>query len=282
MLYRPYGKTHEELSIIGFGGIMLDRLTQEQANEYVAEAIDYGINYFDVAPSYGDAEDRLGPALQPYRKNVFLACKSGERTKKGAQKELEQSLEKLCTDYFDLYQLHSMTTEEDFKISMSPDGALETLIEAQEQGIVKYLGFSAHSVEIAMKLLEAFPFDSVLFPVNFVNWFEGNFGLQVVEKANRQGMGVFAIKAMAESLVAEGSKPPNPRCWYVPLDDKEMAQRALCYTLSQNITAAIPPGDIHLFRWAIEAVENFQPITQEEIEVLKKYAKGREPVFSNQ
>lgn len=281
MLYRPYGKTDEHLSIVGFGGIIVDQLEQGQANNYVAEAVDYGINYFDVAPSYGHAEDRLGPALQPYRKEVFLACKSGDRTKKGALMELQQSLKKLRTDYFDLYQLHSMITEEDFETAMSPDGALETLLLAREQGLVKYLGFSAHSVEIALKLLDSFSFDSALFPVNFVNWFEGNFGLQVVEKANMQGIGMLAIKAMAKSLVPKGSKPPNPRCWYAPIDDKEEAQLAFRYTLSQNVTAAIPPGDMNLFRWAVEAVENFQPVTAKEVEVLREYAKGREPIFNS-
>ncbi len=106
---RSLGKTGEKLSMIGFGGIMVDKATTEESAIWVKEAIDNGINYFDVAPSYGNAEEMLGPALEPYRKDVFLACKTGERKKEGARKELEQSLKYLRTDHFDLYQLHAVT-----------------------------------------------------------------------------------------------------------------------------------------------------------------------------
>lgn len=280
MLFRNYGSTNEKLSIVGFGGIMLDKVAQSDANDYVAEAIDYGVNYFDVAPTYGDAEDKLGPALKPYRDKVFLACKTGERTKQEAKAELHRSLEKLKTDRFDLYQLHAMTTEEDFQQAMGPNGALEAFLDAREQGLVRYLGFSAHSVEVALKLIEHFEFDSCLVPVNFVNWFNGDFGMQIVERANHKGMGVLAIKAMAKTLVPEGEEKPNPRCWYAPIEEKEIAKLAYRYTLSQPITAAIPPGDIKLFRWGIEAITDFKPVTDEEVAKLKDYAKGVAPVFS--
>ena len=99
---RTLGRTSEKLSLLGFGGIVVMDATPAEAAERVARAIEYGVNYFDVAPSYGDAEIKLGPALQPYRKNVFLACKTQERSKEGARKELEQSLKHLYTDHLDL------------------------------------------------------------------------------------------------------------------------------------------------------------------------------------
>lgn len=117
---RTYGNTGEKLSIIGFGGIVVAQVTQEEANTYVAEAIDKGINYFDVAPTYMDAEDRFGPALQGKRNNIFLACKTENRTREGAESFLHQSLGKLKTDYFDLYQLHAMTTLEDVEQVFPP------------------------------------------------------------------------------------------------------------------------------------------------------------------
>jgi len=159
---RALGKTGEMLSMIGFGGIVVDKATTEQAASRVREAIDYGINYFDVAPSYGNAEEMLGPALEPYRKDVFLACKTGERKKDGARRELEQSLKRLHTDHFDLYQLHAVTTLEDVDTIFGKDGALETFVEARDEGKVKYLGFSAHSVEAAMALM-----DLILIPSSF-------------------------------------------------------------------------------------------------------------------
>jgi len=106
---RAYGDTGERLSIIGFGGMVVNGVEQEHANRFVAEAIERGVNYFDVAPSYGDAEFRLGPALEPYRKNVLLACKTERLTKEGAAAELAESLQRLRTDHVDLYQLHAIT-----------------------------------------------------------------------------------------------------------------------------------------------------------------------------
>ena len=110
---RALGKTGEKLSIIGFGGIVVTNATTEQAAERVRAAIEAGVNYFDVAPSYGNAEDMLGPALEPHRKGVFLACKTQGRTREAATKELESSLRKMRTDHFDLYQHHAVTKRKD-------------------------------------------------------------------------------------------------------------------------------------------------------------------------
>ncbi|WP_164931064.1 aldo/keto reductase [Dictyoglomus sp.] len=279
MQKRPYGKNRELLSIIGFGGILVMNEEQKEANRRVAEAIDLGINYFDVAPSYGDAEDKLGPALRGKRKDIFLACKTMERIKDKAWEELQRSLKKLETDHFDLYQLHAMTTEEDFQLVTGPNGALEAFIKAKKDGIIRYIGFSAHSVEVALKLLEIFDFDSILFPINWVNFFNGNFGPQVVKKAQEKNVTILALKAMAKTIIPEGQERRYPKCWYDPIDDKELAQLALRFTLSQPITAAIPPGEYKFFKWAVEVGENFKPLTDEELNILKQKAQDLEPIF---
>ena len=276
---RPYGKTGEMLSIIGFGGIVAAELPQEEANDIVAFAIDRGVNYFDVAPTYMDAEERLGIALKGKRNNIFLACKTGKRTKEEARKELENSLRLLNTDHFDLYQLHSMTTDEDFEVAMGPGGAMETFVKAKDEGLIRYIGFSAHSVEVALKLLDAFQFDSVLFPLNWVNYFNANFGPQVVEKAMAKGVARLALKAMAKTVIPEGQSRKYEKCWYLPVDEPELASLALRFTLSQPITAAIPPGEPKLFKMALDIAEKFTPITEEEIRLLKEKAKGLEPIF---
>src|SRR5210317_1391144 len=123
---RTLGRTGEMLSMIGFGGIVVNKATTAQAATRVKEAIDYGINYFDVAPSYGNAEEMLGPALEPYRKDVFLACKTQKRKADGAREELENSLKLLRTDHFDLYQLHAVTKPEDVDTIFAEGGAMET------------------------------------------------------------------------------------------------------------------------------------------------------------
>lgn len=276
---RPLGKTGENLSVVGFGGIVVTGVDQTEANRYVAEAIDRGINYFDVAPSYGDAEERLGPALKPYRSQVFLACKTGKRTKKEADEELRNSLKRLRTDHFDLYQFHALSTKEEMEQVFGPGGALEAFLEAKDQGLIRYIGFSSHSVETALALLDRFPFDSILFPINYVLYYKAGFGPQVVEKAVQKGVGRLALKAMAKTHWAEGEERNYPKCWYHPITDPQEARMALRFTLSQPITAAIPPGDIRLFRLAMEVAENFTPITQEEVQELKAMAQNLKPIF---
>ena len=140
---RQYGRTKEKLSIIGFGGMVVKNVTPKEAANFVAEAVDRGVNYFDVAPYYGNAQERLGPALKPYRQNCFLACKTLERDAAGAAAELKQSLKLLKTDHFDLYQLHALTDLEEVEQAFGPGGAMETILKAQKDGKIRYIGFSA-------------------------------------------------------------------------------------------------------------------------------------------
>lgn len=283
MLYRSLGKTGVTLSIVGFGGIVVANVPQREANEAVARAVARGINYFDVAPSYDDAEERLGPALEPYRNQVFLACKSTRRTGAQLRAELEQSLTRLRTDHFDLYQLHAMTTEEDFQQAMGPGGALEAILAAKEQGLVRHVGFSAHSQEIALKLLDAFAFDTILFPVNWVNCIVAGFGPAVVQKANEMGMGVLALKGMARSRwESDEERGHFPKCWYMPCHEPAEAELAFRYTLSQPITAALPPGDPRLYWMGVDFAERFTPLTAAEMSEVEARARGYSPIFTLQ
>jgi len=277
---RPLGKTGEQLSIIGVGGVLVMDTEQSFANRIVAEAFDRGINYFDVAPSYGNAEERLGPALMPYRKNLFLACKTLKRDKAGARAELDQSLKRLRTDYFDLYQLHALTKMEDLDRALAPGGAMETFLEARQAGKIRFIGFSAHSVETALAAMDRFPFDTLLFPFNWVLYYQANFGPQVLERARSKSMGCLALKAMAKTSWPEGLKrKPYPKCWYQPAGVPEEATLALRFTLSEAVTAAVPPGDERLFRLAMEVAAKFQPVTDVERETLKTRSAGLKPLF---
>jgi len=275
---RSLGRTGESLSMIGFGGIVVRDATPEESSQRVEQAISYGINYFDVAPSYGDAEIKLGPALEPYRDDVFLACKTQERDKDGARRELEQSLERLRTDHFDLYQLHAVTTLEDVDTIFSDNGAIHTFLEAREAGQVRFLGFSAHSVEAATALMDRFDFDTILFPINFATWHAGNFGPQVLEKAQEKGMGILALKAMARRPWPQGTER-IPKCWYEPLSDPEDALMGLRFTLSHPVTAAIPPGNEDLFSMALDLASKFEPLTQPEVEEIKQKGLQETPIF---
>jgi len=277
---RSLGKTGEKLSMIGFGGIVVMNATPEEASAAVKHAIDNGVNYFDVAPSYGDAEIKLGPALEPYRKDVFLACKTGMRTRAESRKELEQSLRNLRTDHFDLYQHHAVTTLEEVDTILGPGGANETFIEAKAEGKIRFIGFSAHSVEAAMALMDKFDFDTILFPFNYVTWNAGNFGPQVLERAKEKKMGILALKAMARGPWQEGAdRSGYPKCWYEPLTSVEDITMGLRFTLSHPITAAIPPGEEKLFRQALSVSGNLKPLRKSEIQSIKEKALKGIPLF---
>lgn len=279
---RALGKTGILLSALGFGGIMLDQASPELSAKMVKLAIDKGINYFDVAPSYGNSEEMLGPALEPYRKDIFLSCKSTERTKEGSRKDLERSLKLMRTDCFDLYQLHSVTTLKEVDTIFAKKGAMETFLEAREEGKIKLIGFSAHSVEAAQALMDRFDFDTILFPLNYTTWYAGNFGAEVMVRAKEKKMGILALKSMAHRPWKDGEDKKGLKTWYLPHTDKEKARMALRFTLSHPVTAIIPPGDANLFTMALELGKEFKPLDKEEIIEMKKRGMAGEPIFRYQ
>ena len=278
---RLLGKTGEKLSIIGFGGIMLNDNPQEFANEFVARAYDAGINYFDISPEYGNAQEKLGLAFRSYRNKCFLACKTQKRDAVEAEKQLNESLKAFNTDHFDLYQLHALSSVDEVEKAFAPGGAMEVFKRAREQGKVRFLGFSAHNVEAALLAMKKFDFDTILFPINFNCWNNGDFGPQVYDVAKSKVMGILALKAMALTTLGEGEKKVYKNVWYRPIQDDEIARLALRYTLSKELTAAIPPGDAEFFWKAVEVARNFKPISSAENETLAKLAMGLQPVFSH-
>ena len=278
---RTLGKTGEQLSIIGFAGIVVMENSPSFASNIVAEAVDRGINYFDVAPPYGNAQERLGPALQPYRNKVFLACKEEDWTKDGCAKLLDESLRLLRTDHVDLYQFHALSKMSDLEQIFGPNGAMETFEAAKKAGKLRFIGFSAHSVEVALSAMDRYHFDTILFPVNFVLFSQAKFGPQVLEKARQKEMGILALKGMAKTTwsASERNDHPHPKCWYEPAAFPDEAAMGLRWTLSQPVTAAIPPGDERYFRLGMEIGQNFQPITETETQQLVARATGVNPIF---
>lgn len=254
---------------------------QTFANNIVAEAFDRGINYFDVAPEYGNAQERLGPALEPYRQRSFLACKTLARDRDGSAQDLEDSLRKLRTDHVDLYQFHAVTKKEEVEKIFGPDGAMETFQAAHKAGKVRHIGFSAHSVENALSMMDHYRFDTVLFPVNFVLFSQANFGPQVLKRAQEKGMGILALKGMAKTTWTGAARTnhPHPKCWYEPAAFPDEASLGLRWTLSQPITAAVPPGDEQYFRLAMDVAQKFEPVKPGEVKELMARASGVEPIF---
>ncbi len=278
---RQYGKHRDELTILGFGGIVVMNLPQEQANRTAQAAFDRGINYFDVATTYGNAEERLGPAIRPFRQKIFLASKTEKRTAKESQEALERSLKLLKTDHLDLYQMHAMTTLEEVEQVFAPGGAMETLLRAREQGKTRYLGFSAHGEAAAVELLKRFPFDSVLFPLNFASLYKGNFGWKLIETARKQGTALLALKTFAmQKWAPDADRSGHPKCWYEPIEDPALAERAFRFTLSlPNVVAAVSTGDENLFPKALDIAERYRPISTRDKGALRKLAMDLDPLF---
>ena len=281
---RQYGRTGEQLSIVGFGGMVVKDVRPKEASQYVAEAVDRGINYFDVAPLYGNAQERLGPALKPYREKCFLACKTLERDAAGAAKELEESLRLLQTDHVDLYQLHALVEVEEVERAFGPGGAMETFEKARQTGKIRYIGFSAHSEEAAHAALDRFDFDSVLFPLGFPTWIKGRFGPSVHKRAKKAGKGILALKAMAHQSwpkdLNEGERP-WPKAWYEPFDQNDVAALGLRFTLHLPVTSMIPPGHWELFRMALDLAQAgaLTPLNESEHKIIKKIARNADPIF---
>lgn len=279
---RKFANHPDELSVIGFGGIVVKDAEQEQANRVVAESVERGVNYFDVAPGYGNAEIKLGPALEPYRKECFLACKTGKRDAAAAKLDFEESLRRLKTDHFDLYQLHGIVNvQKDVEPAFAKGGVMEFLIEARKEGRIRYLGFSAHSIEAALAAMERFEFDSVLFPVNFASWMAHDFGPQILKLSQERGMARLALKAMARQQWDENDplRQEYKKCWYRPVLDPIEASLALRFTLNQPVTAAIPPGDERLYRLALDLATNLAPLDTAEEQRLQALAQEVRSLF---
>ncbi len=281
---RPY-KNGIDLSIIAMGGIVVCGLPQEVASHRVAEAYNRGVNYFDCAPSYfnGEAETKLGDALRPYRGKIFLAEKTMSRDAKGARAELERSLKRFYTDHVDLYQFHAVSSMEDVDKILAPNGAAEAFFAAKKEGKARHLGFSAHNAPAALRLMDALELDSVLFPVNVNAWENGGFGPQILSKAKSKGMARMALKALAFGKWPKAMKESDrkyPKCWYAPIDESELARQALRFTLNQEVTAAVPPGDERIFDLALELASAPLPeLSAAELSELKIRIGSLEPVF---
>jgi len=280
-MQRRYYRDGVELSIIGFGGMVVVGMDQKSADALVAESFDRGVNYFDAAPFYGDgeAEQKVGIALEPFREKIFLSCKTLRRSAAGAREELERSLCRLRSTHFDLYQFHAVTKGSDVEAIFAPGGAMDSVLEARQEGKVRFIGFSAHSVEAALAMLDRFKFDSILFPINYVCYAKGNFGPQVIQKAKELGVARIALKALALGPCRKGEKRTYPKCWYRPISDHDLALQAIRFAFSENVTSIIPPADEGLFRMVLDFAADVRPMTTEERIRLIESAQKLQPLM---
>ncbi len=268
------GKTQLEVSRIMYGGIVSTDENQENSDKHVAFAIANGVNYFDVAPTYGDAQLKLGNSLMPYRKDVYLACKTRDRDAQTSEKNLEQSLELLHTDYFDVYQLHELSSVADVEKTFAKGGAFEVLLKAKEQGIAKHLGITCHSEEAALRALELYDFETVLFPTNWALNIGKGFGDKIAKTIKEKNIGFLGMKALIHRAWRDGERDASnfPKSWCKPISQNNaLGIAAIKYALEMGVDTIVPPGNFESFSFVVNnAKEIFKPLTNDEKNLLEK------------
>ena len=279
---RLLGKSGKKVSIVCFPGLALVHHEQPECTEGLHKAIDQGITHFDVAPAYGNGvcEERMGVGMQGIpRDKYFLSCKTKMRDAEGAKKELERSLTRLKTDHFDLYQLHCLYEPDDVKQAFGPGGAMETIFKAREEGKIGLIGFSAHTTRAALAALDQYRFDTVMFPINFVEIFTIGFGDAVLKRAAELDIPVLAIKAMSRGLWPDGVERTR-KWWYRSVETEKEVSMAIRYALSQStVKTIVPPSWLDLVDKAVIAARDYSPITEGEVEELRTIASDCRSVF---
>lgn len=265
MQRRRLGRLGHDSSVLLYGAAALAEVDQDVADASIAEALDAGINHFDVAADYGDAELRLGTRMGELRSRVFLATKTGLRDREPAWAQINASLERLQTDSVDLLQLHAIGDATELDRATRSGGALEAAVRAQEQGLVGAVGITGHGRQAAATHLEAlrrFPFATVLTPLNVVLWrdeqFRSDYGA-LVDEVRRQDAGLMTIKTVSRRNWpgATAGQPVGDRdyaTWYEPLTDADTIRAAVSWVLAhEEVTGLATAGDVRLLRHLVAA-----------------------------
>ena len=281
----PFGQTGHMSTRTLFGAAALWEVTPEESERTLNLLFEYGINHIDTAASYGNAEVTLGPWLERHRQKFFLATKSDKRTYQEAKEELHRSLERMRTDHVDLWQMHCLIDEEGWETAMGPGGALEAFVEAQEQGLVRFLGVTAHDLiapAILKRSLERFDFDSVLLVYNYPMMQNPQYAADfeaLYKLCQERNVAMQAIKSVCRG--PWGDKPHTRACWYEPLEEQADIDRAVHYVLSRPGLFLNTLADINILPKVLDAASRFQEAgpSDEEMQVMAKNL-GMEPLFA--
>ncbi len=288
---RRLGRTGHESSVAILGGFAFARCTAEDAEVGFADALSRGVNHLDIAPSYGDAESRVGPLIPAVRDDLFVGCKTTRRNPDGVRAQLEESLSKLHTDRLDLYQLHGVT---DLDVLEQRVPAAEEILRARDEGIVRFAGITGHNEATPAAQLEAlrrWDLDTVMFPVNARMWADPVYRRDadaLLELCAARDVGVMAIKSVARRPWPGGSgMSPEQRdedrfatTWYEPFDSPADVARGVSFTLSvPGVHASCTPGDLQILRTTLDAAERFVPMDEGERDAAIADASSLPTIF---
>ena len=281
---RRFGRTGHMSTVAIFGAAAFGQISQADADKVMEMVIEAGVNHIDVAPSYGQAEIRIGPWMPRSRGPFFLGCKTMERTKEGAWKEFRESLKRLQTEAFDLYQCHAITTMEELDAVTMKGGALEAFVEARRRGLVKFIGITGHGAQaphIYLEALRRFDFDSVLFPLNFVQMANPQYreyAEELIAACKTKDVGTMIIKSVTRA--PWGNREHTATTWYEPFDNSEEIQKAVNFALSYDVTGLCTAGDTRVLPLMLKACQNFTPLSDSEREEMIESGKQYEPLFT--
>lgn len=278
-----FGKTGHLSSRLIFGAAALGGMKPDRALRTLDMVLEHGVNHIDTAASYGDSEVRLADWLRDHRSEVFLATKTGARSGDGARASLERSLKRMGVDQVDMIQLHNLVDPEQHARALGKGGALEALVVAREEGLVRFLGVTGHGTRVAemhLKSLERYPFDSVLAPYSFsmmqIPEYAADFE-KLASVCEERGVALQTIKAIARRRWQE--IPERRFSWYEPLRDRDAIRRAMAFTLSRPGLFLNTSSDATLLGLILELAEDEQlaPLASElQADVAQQ---GIEPLF---
>lgn len=283
MQTRRFGRTGHMSTVAIFGAAAFWEISQADADKVMEQVIEAGVNHIDIAPSYGQAEIRVGPWMPRERGRFFLGCKTMERTREGAWKEMQESLKRLQTEAFDLYQCHAITTMEELDSVTMKGGALEAFAEARQRGLTKYIGITGHGADapkIYLEALRRFDFDSILFPLNFVQMADPEYRKYteaLIAECQAKEVGTMVIKTITKA--PWGERPHTANTWYEPFDQMDEIQRAVNFALSYAVTGLCTAGDTRILPLVLNACENFAQLEDAEREQMIQSAHQYEPLF---
>src|SRR4051794_16200816 len=259
---RRLGRLGHRSSVLIYGAAALSDVPQDVADRSVQEALDGGINHFDVAASYGDAELRLGPWMAEIRDRIFLATKTGERDRDTAWRQINESLERLQTDRVDLLQLHAVGDLDELDAATGPEGALGAATRAQDEGLIGAVGITGHGHQAPATHLEALrrhPFATVLTPLNPVLWLDESYRTDyqaLADEVRRQDAGLMTIKTVSRRNWPDGVDHSHAT-WYEPYADQDRITAAVSWVLSHPEVTGIPTaGDVGLLGMLVHAEQN--------------------------
>lgn len=280
----PFGRTGHRSTRLLFGAAALWRASEREAAETLELLLEWGVDHIDTAASYGDSELHVGRWMAEHREHFFLATKTGRRDHAGARDEIRRSLERLRTDRLDLVQLHNLVQPEEWEQALGPDGALRALLEARDEGLVRFLGVTGHGTRVAAmhrRSLERFDFDSVLLPASWVALQDPAYAadyeaLRALCRERR--VAVQTIKSVARRRWPEGREPTH-QTWYEPLASQAAIDHAVHWVLAQPEVFLNTAGDLRILPRMLEAAGRFAGPPDEDVLRRDAAALGVSPLF---